>query len=226
LNRQLLIAARIKQARESLNMSQEELGAMYGCSDAHISRIEKGDVKLGVADIERFAVILGKPLAWFISDQVIAQPRPPEAALPEIELSLRSFVPVYGEVSAGEGMEPIDFVAYTRLKPAAETIRAFRVKGLCLEPEIHEGDTLAGIQMAIKRLCARAGITGAKRGPHTFRHTAAINYLRNGGSEFTLQIMLGHSTLSMTRRYVSTLGEEDLIKAHQLASPVDNLFKK
>jgi len=84
----------------------------------------------------------------------------------------------------------------------------------------------AGVQMAIKRLCARAGITGAKRGPHTFRHTAAINYLRNGGSEFTLQIMLGHSTLSMTRRYVSTLGEEDLIKAHQLASPVDNLFKK
>jgi len=84
----------------------------------------------------------------------------------------------------------------------------------------------AGIQMVIKNLCRRAGVTGVKIGPHTFRHTAAINFLRNGGTEFTLQLMLGHSTLSMTRKYVATLGEEDLIKAHQLASPVDNLFKK
>jgi site-specific recombinase XerD len=83
--------------------------------------------------------------------------------------------------------------------------------------------TCAGIQVTIKKLCLRAKITDAKPGPHTFRHTAAINYLRNGGSEFTLQLMLGHSTLSMTRKYVSTLGEEDLIKAHRLASPVDNL---
>lgn len=80
-----------------------------------------------------------------------------------------------------------------------------------------------GVQMVIKRLAQRAGITGVKLGPHTFRHTAAISYLRNGGSEFTLQLMLGHSTLQMTRKYVATLGEEDLIKAHRTASPVDNL---
>jgi site-specific recombinase XerD len=83
--------------------------------------------------------------------------------------------------------------------------------------------TVAGVQIAIKKLCYRAEITDAKRGPHTFRHTAAINYLRNGGTEFTLQIMLGHSTLQMTRKYVSSLSEEDMFKAHRLASPVDNL---
>jgi len=84
----------------------------------------------------------------------------------------------------------------------------------------------AGVQVAIKRLCHRAGITDAKPGVHTFRHTAAINYLRNGGGEFTLQILLGHATLTMTRRYVSTLGEEDMIRDHEVASPVDCMFNK
>lgn len=83
--------------------------------------------------------------------------------------------------------------------------------------------TRAGVQTVIKKLCQRAQITDAKPGPHTFRHTAAIHFLRNGGTEFTLQLLLGHSTLKMTRGYVSTLGEEDMIKAHRMASPVDNL---
>ena len=80
-----------------------------------------------------------------------------------------------------------------------------------------------GIQIMVRKLCARANIIDAKPGPHTFRHTAAINYLRNGGDEFTLQIMLGHSTLQMTRRYVSSLGTEDMIRVHKKASPVDNM---
>lgn len=83
--------------------------------------------------------------------------------------------------------------------------------------------TKAGIQVTIKKLCHRAGIKDAKLGPHTFRHTAAINFLRNGGTEFTLQLLLGHSTLQMTRKYVSSLGEEDMLKAHRVASPADNL---
>ncbi len=83
-----------------------------------------------------------------------------------------------------------------------------------------------GIQIAIKRLCLRAEITDAKPGPHTFRHTAAINYLRNGGDLFTLQNMLGHSTLEMTRKYTSSLGAEDMIRVHRKASPVDRMFLK
>jgi len=83
--------------------------------------------------------------------------------------------------------------------------------------------TAYGISSMVRRLCRWAEITGVKIGPHTFRHTAAINYLRNGGSEFTLQIMLGHTSLDMTRRYVLALGAEDMARVHEKASPVDNL---
>lgn len=80
-----------------------------------------------------------------------------------------------------------------------------------------------GCQIAIKRLCHIADIRDAKCGPHSFRHTAAITYLRNGGDVRTLQFMLGHSTLNMTMLYLSCLNNDDVQRVHKKASPVDNL---
>ena len=65
---------------------------------------------------------------------------------------------------------------------------------------------------------------GLKLYPHLLRHTFAIMFLRNGGGEFALQSILGHSSLEMTRRYCQALGFEDVFKEHEMASPVDNVF--
>lgn len=77
----------------------------------------------------------------------------------------------------------------------------------------------AGVRMMIVRCGQRAGVPGAT--PHRFRHTFAVNFLRNGGNMAALQDLLGHSTLEMVRRY-ARLAEVDLQDAQRRASPADN----
>jgi site-specific recombinase XerD len=74
----------------------------------------------------------------------------------------------------------------------------------------------------LQRYGRRAGITGVRVSPHTLRHTAAVSFLRNGGDVFSLQRLLGHSSLEMTRHYCQ-LADVDVKRSHQTASPVDNM---
>ncbi|MBI4371428.1 MAG: tyrosine-type recombinase/integrase [Elusimicrobia bacterium] len=68
----------------------------------------------------------------------------------------------------------------------------------------------------------QAGIEGVRVSPHTLRHTFAVLYVRSGGDSFSLQEILGHSTLEMTRRYVH-LARRDVAEQHKKFSPMEFL---
>lgn len=69
----------------------------------------------------------------------------------------------------------------------------------------------------LERLAQRARINHVY--PHRFRHTFAIQFLRNGGNIYSLQKILGHTTLDMVKRYLA-ISQVDIDNDHAAASPV------
>jgi site-specific recombinase XerD len=61
--------------------------------------------------------------------------------------------------------------------------------------------------------------------PYDLRHAFATLFLRQGGNVFALQKMMGHKTLSMTKRYIA-ITENDLSEQHEKASPVSKMFEQ
>lgn len=64
-----------------------------------------------------------------------------------------------------------------------------------------------------------AGVIGVH--PHRFRHTFAVEFLRNGGNVFELKRILGHEKLATVEIYLE-LASVDIQKAQQANSPADN----
>lgn len=85
-----------------------------------------------------------------------------------------------------------------------------------------DGDrpTYDGMRAILVRRAKLAGVTVPS--PHDFRRAMAINYLRNGGDVFTLQLILGHKSLALLRRYLA-LTERDTREVRAKYSPVDSL---
>jgi len=78
------------------------------------------------------------------------------------------------------------------------------------------------VRELIRQIGERGGVEHVH--PHRFRTTFATQYLRNGGDVFTLQILLGHTSLKMVR-YYAKLAAVDAATVHRKASPVDNWLK-
>jgi integrase/recombinase XerD len=78
-----------------------------------------------------------------------------------------------------------------------------------------------GLRSSIARYNNRRGIQ--KTSIHAFRHTFARKYLVDcGGNAFTLQRLLGHSTLDMTKHYCAIF-DMDIVKNYDNFSPLSQM---
>ena len=82
--------------------------------------------------------------------------------------------------------------------------------------------TQATIKNMFRRLKARAGIP--RLYPHLLRHTFATRYLENGGNIYSLQAILGHTSLEMVKKYLH-LATTRIRSDFPRFSPLDNIKK-
>lgn len=163
------------------------------------------------------------------SSRIIRNLRPSPVLICSIhfsDLNLKvNSVRLRGKGSGRDGMERLTYFSkrtsqalWKYLLPRLETIRENEVVFVAGEAsEQNELDRNA-LRKMLSRLGERAGVANVH--PHRFRHTFAINCLRNGGDVFTLQALLGHSSLEMVKRY-ARVAQADCEASHR-TSPVDN----
>ena len=84
--------------------------------------------------------------------------------------------------------------------------------------------TISGLQQIVRRTMRDAGFRPPKLGPHTLRHTFAVQYLLNGGDFSTLQQILGHTKVQSTMRYAS-MNIGLVVQQHHKFSPMATLFR-
>ena len=83
--------------------------------------------------------------------------------------------------------------------------------------------TFDTIRQLFNRLKQRSKIP--RLHPHLLRHSFATRYLSNGGDVYTLQAILGHTTLEMTKRYTQLIPSKIAVNFCR-HSPIDNLKRK
>ena len=79
------------------------------------------------------------------------------------------------------------------------------------------------VNQLFRRLKKRSNIP--RLHPHLLRHTFATRFLLNGGDIYSLQMILGHSSLEMVKKYVHLTGTVFTVNFSAF-SPIDNLLKK
>ena len=82
--------------------------------------------------------------------------------------------------------------------------------------------TASVIERLFKTLKTRQDLLTPRIHAHLLRHTFATNYLENGGNIYSLQLILGHSSLEMEKKYVH-LTQSKTVLNFKNYSPLDNI---
>ena len=104
-----------------------------------------------------------------------------------------------------------------------EYIRKFGLSGYLFPNVGDEKLTVNAVAHSFSKYCENREVE--QTNIHGLRHSFARSWVKNGGSAFALQRILGHSQLTMTQRYVK-LYAEDLKTDYEDFSALDVMKKK
>lgn len=134
------IGEKIKEKREKLNLSQEQLADKLGYkSKTSIHKVEQGMTDLPQSKMIEFAKALNTTPTYLMGLEI---PEEIPNSIPEVEFMS---IPLYASVSAGYGScqsEFIKMIAIPGLKPNGTTYFAVKVKGDSMEPKIPDNSTV------------------------------------------------------------------------------------
>ncbi|MEZ0117836.1 UNVERIFIED_ORG: integrase/recombinase XerD [Heyndrickxia coagulans] len=87
--------------------------------------------------------------------------------------------------------------------------------------------TVEALERVVKIAGKRAKVREEIRcSPHTIRHFYAIKQLKLGQDVYTVSRLLGHEDLNITRTYLSSLADSEIVEMGRMASPLMNLGRK
>ena len=144
-----------------------------------------------------------------------------------LELNIDDLDMQSGAVIVRKGKGGKKRVAFLGAKTRREVLRYLRVRADMRDLEAlwvtvqANRLTYAGLRQIIRRRSTKAGIRPPSL--HSFRRAFALLSLRNGMDVYSLQRLMGHSDLSVLRRYLAQT-REDLQRAHERAGPVDHML--
>lgn len=79
------------------------------------------------------------------------------------------------------------------------------------------------VGQVVKRACNDLNISNSKAYPHNFRHTFAVNMLKNTKDVYLVSKLLGHCNVSIVEDYLKGLTKSDIIDMAKGYSILDNL---
>lgn len=86
--------------------------------------------------------------------------------------------------------------------------------------------TVEGVERVVKICGQKANVRKEIRcSPHTCRHYFAQAQLRNGLDVYSLSRLLGHENISITKRYLQSIKDGDIVEMSVRTSPLMNLRK-
>ncbi len=177
------------------------------------------DTLLKACDTKRLTGIRDAAIVWLLFDSGVRAAELCGIGDEDIDWQ-RGFVRVLGK-GAKERLVPV----------SARTLRAVRryvnkrnqsgyefAQALFIN-DVGEPLSYSALAQLLRRLGNRTGLAVKA---HKFRHSFAVNALRNDAREFDIQDCLGHTTLYMTKHYARQT-KEDLARRHKRFSPADRL---